>query len=126
MADDQQQSQRFPPVPSSDHDAIVTLVSEMRQLRTEVKDIKTDIKEVKENVADRVTDLEREKIDKETVEKMKADADAIHEKHDGRLDLIERFIENFKGRYAILAIMGGILVSVITTLIVIAVTKLSS
>lgn len=114
------------PLPTTDHDAIITLIAEMRSLRGEVKDIKVDIKEVKENVADRVTDLEREKMDKDAAEKLLNDANIVHKDLHDRLTTAERFIENFKGRYAIMAVMGGVLVSVITTLIVITITQIAN
>lgn len=79
----------YPHVMQTDHDAIVTLVSETRQLRTEIREMKGDIKEVKNNVASRVNDLEREKLDKEEAARILAEANKLHEDHEKRLRRLE-------------------------------------
>lgn len=140
MADETpQQDRRAPEVPpyphaiQSDHDAIVTLVAETRALsrqisemkNVELKDIKADIKEVKDNVADRVRDLENEKMDKAEVLKMKTDADKLHDDHETRIRVNEQFRENFKGKYAILAVLGSAVISIIVSLVILAANKLT-
>lgn len=139
MAEEQTipQDRRAPAVPypvqsQSDHDAIVTLVAETRALgrqisdmkNVELKDIKADIKEVKENVADRVRDLEQEKMDKAEAVKLQADAKIIHDDHENRIRSNETFINNFKGKYAILAVFGSLFISIAVSLIMLAVNKL--
>lgn len=122
----------YPPQSQSDHDAIVTLVAETRALgrqisdmkNVELKDIKADIKEVKENVADRVRDLEQEKIDKAEVIKLQADAKIIHDDHENRIRNTETFINNSKGKYAILAVAGSIVISLVVSVTMLAVNKI--
>ncbi len=96
MGDEQIRPNPMPPAPAmvpvgqSDHDLVVTLVSEMRQLRTEVrdlkvtdlKDLKSDIKEVRDIVASRVENLENDKVDRKDYETDKSD----HEKRIRRLE----------------------------------------
>lgn len=109
-------------MPTTDHDAIVTLVSEMRQLRLEVKDIKTDIKEVRDNVASRVDDLEQEKMDKAEAMRIlaeaKSEADKLHVDFETRLREDRAFIDNMKGKYAILAVVVSIGISIVVSLTV--------
>ena len=123
----------YPHAVQSDHDAIVTLVAETRALsrqisemkNVELKDIRADIKEVKDNVADRVRDLEQEKIDKAEVLKMQQDAEKIHTDHETRIRVNEQFRENFKGKYAILAVLGSAVISVVVSLVILAANKLT-
>ena len=139
MAEDTQQDRRAPEVPAyphaiqSDHDAIVTLVAETRALgrqiaemkNVELKDIRADIKEVKDNVADRVRDLESEKANKTDIDRLAADAEKIHADHETRIRVNEQFRENFKGKYAILAVLGSAVISVIVSLVILAANKLT-
>lgn len=98
----------------SDHDAIITLVSEVRNLGRGMNELKSDIKEVKENVAQRVSDLEREKLDIATADKMMAEAEKLHTEmkaayekvdtdHETRLRAMKEFLDNLKGKYAVIA-----------------------
>ena len=139
MAEDTPQNRRAPEVPAypntiqSDHDAIVTLVAETRALgrqiaemkNVELKDIRADIKEVKDNVADRVRDLENEKANKADIDKMASDAEKIHADHETRIRVNEQFRENFKGKYAILAVLGSAVISVVVSLVILAANKLT-
>ena len=105
----------YPLMPATDHDAIVTLVSEMRQLRVEVKDIKTDIKAVQENVANRVSDLEQEKIDKVEAMRLFDANEKVHIDHEERLRELKTFKDDLKGKYAILAIVASVIISIIVS-----------
>lgn len=108
----------YPIMPTSDHDALVTLVSEMRQLRTEVKDIKSDIRDVKDNVSNRVNDLEQEKLDKAEAMRLLSEADKIHQDFETRLREDRTFIDNLKGKYAILAVVASVMISIVVSLTV--------
>lgn len=74
----------------TDHDAIVTLVSEVGHVRNDLKDVKADIKELKDNFASRVDVLELGKLDKEEAVRLQASADKVHEKFDARITRLER------------------------------------
>ena len=106
-----------PPMPTTDHDAIVTLISETRQLRVEVKDIKGDIKAVQENVANRVSDLEQEKIDRVEALRLFEANEKVQEDHEIRLRELKTFKDDLKGKYAILAIVAMTLVSIIVSVV---------
>lgn len=121
MENADQKPQPYPPIPNTDHDAIVTLVSEMRQLRKEVSDLKTvdmkelkdDVKEVKDNVADRVADLENEKLDKVEADKLVEDGKKVQQDFETRIRTLEQFKENWSGKYVVIAAIVGILITVI-------------
>lgn len=66
----------------NDHDLIVELGVQMKQ-------VLQDIKELKDTTTARVAALEAEKMNKETVLKMKADADLIHSDHETRVRTLE-------------------------------------
>lgn len=76
---------------TTDHDAIVTLVAEMKQLRQEIRELKDDVKDVKENVTNRVDALEHEKIDRRELTELKTHYDGKHKDHEARLRRLERY-----------------------------------
>jgi hypothetical protein len=79
-----------PQLPATDHDAIITLIAEVRNLGKGMDALKADIKEVKDNVAQRVSDLEREKVDKAEVDRLLKESENIHRDHSKRLRFLER------------------------------------
>jgi hypothetical protein len=60
----------------NDHDLLIVL-------HTEVKNLRSDVKELKDNIVSRVDSLEKNKLEKE-------DADDIYRDHEDRIRNIER------------------------------------
>lgn len=116
---------QYPHAMQNDHDAIVTLVSETRQLRTEVREIKTDIKDVKTNVSDRVRDLEQEKLDKVEAERLQALADEEHDKlwaaigkQGETIEALVQWKSTARGIIIVLGIFGPILSAIVTAYLI--------
>jgi len=94
-----------------DHDLLI-------ELRTEMKALRQDVKDLKDNTSKRVDALELEKVDKLEVTRLKGDVDKIHDDHEIRLRAVEKSWENFTGKWAILAVLGTIVLSALVSLIV--------
>ena len=62
----------------SERDLLIQVTNDVKHLNETVLELKGDIKEIKEDSTKRVDNLEKEKIDKTEVDKMKQDADEIH------------------------------------------------
>lgn len=69
-----------------DHDLLIAMKAEFS---TKLDRVIADVKELKENVADRVSALEIEKMNKEEAERYKEAADKIHADHEERLRVVE-------------------------------------
>ena len=74
-----------------DHDILIEVKTELKQVRLDIADVKKDIKDVKDNVAHRVENLEIEKIDKVTIDKLLADAEDTHKKLNQRISNLENW-----------------------------------
>lgn len=104
----------YPRIPQSDHDAIITLVSETRQTRRELqdiknidlKDIRNDIKAVNENLANRVERLEEDKLSK-------GEATAILNDHESRI----RTQESWRWKVIGIVIGAVAVLNIVTVLI---------
>lgn len=92
----------------SDRDLLIKLSVQVEQL------IK-DIKELKDTTSKRVDILETEKESKTEVSRLWQEANKIHDDHETRIRSVENIFESFKGKYAILAVIGTALVSVVIT-----------
>src|SRR3990167_2280445 len=87
------------------------------KLNTQVETLIADVKELKDNTAKRVDALESEKESKAEVSRLLTEANKVHEDFEERLRKNTSDIESFKGKYAILAVLGMMIVSVITSYI---------
>lgn len=97
----------FTPNGLTDHDLLI-------ELRTEMRGVRTDVKDLRDNTSKRVDALENEKMNRDEVMRLKADADKIHDDHEERLRGLEKDNDNFKGKYAI---VGGIIVIIVSALV---------
>lgn len=75
----------------NDHDAIITLVSEVRYVQEGVKEVKEQLDQLKDGLADRVERMELKKMNTEDVMKLKVDADKIHADHEERIRMMEKW-----------------------------------
>ncbi len=91
-----------------DHDLLI-------KLNTQMDTLIRDVKEMKDNTAKRVDDLEADKVSMAQLEQYRADGAKIHDDHEARLRNVENIFESFKGKYAILAVIGMAIVSLIVT-----------
>lgn len=57
----------------TDHDAIVTLISEVRQITKAIDGLKIDIRDIKDDLAGRITNLESTKAEKVDQEELMKD-----------------------------------------------------
>ena len=88
------------------------------KLNTQVETLIADVKELKDNTAKRVDALETIKEDKTEVARLLVEANKVHADHETRLRSLESIFESFRGKYAILAVLGMAIVSIITSLII--------
>lgn len=109
------------PDQTNDHDLLIAMKAEFS---TKLDRVILDVKDLKDNTAKRVHDLEEEKLDKTEAERMAREAEKVHEDHEDRLRDLQTFRDNLKGRYAILAILGSILISIVVSLTVFGLQRL--
>lgn len=97
----------FTPNGLSDHDLLI-------ELRTEMRGVRQDVKDLRDGTSKRVDDLENQKMNRDEAMRLKEEADKVHNDHEARLRVLEKDNDNFKGKYAI---VGGIIVMVVSALV---------
>jgi len=65
-----------------------------------------DIKELKDNVAQRVSTLEQGKLDTAEANRLKMEADRVHQDHEVRVRFIERYLWAALGVLAVIQFIG--------------------
>ena len=92
----------------SDHDAIITLVADVHNLRKSQDifhtEIKGEFKDLKDNYSLRINKLEEIKLDK-----------VEHHDHEERLRVVERSQENLLGKLSVVAVVVSIGVTLLTS-----------
>jgi hypothetical protein len=84
---------RTSPQPNQDHDLLI-------ELRTEMRGVRDDIQKLTDGTASRLTALENDHVTKES-----------HQDHENRVRNLERDRDNLKGKYAIIAFLGTVLIA---------------
>ena len=95
---------------NNDHDALITLIAEVRNLTVEFKDLK-------ENLAARLERVEVAKLAATDFVNYKTEVALVQQDHETRTRMIEKFVENWKGKNAILATVVMFVIGLIGSLI---------
>lgn len=95
----------------NDHDLLI-------EIKTTLGFVLAELREVKDNSYRRIDNLEREKISRDEVAKLKSDADIIHKELGDDIGEIKIFISNLKGKWAIIGTFIGLATSFTMSLIV--------
>lgn len=99
-------------------------------VKTGFIDVKVDLKDIKDSLLSRVERVEISKVSYDAFMAYKEEMASYIQRTDNRLDKLEAtqknqqtFIDNLTGKWAILAILGGILIVVVTSTLTTIVTR---
>lgn len=95
---------------NNDHDALITLIAEVRNLTVEFKELKT-------NLASRLERVEVAKLAAADFINYKTEVALIQQDHENRTRALERFVENWKGKNAMIAVAVMFIIGLIGSLI---------
>lgn len=95
----------------NDHDAIVTLVAEVKNVRVDLSELRSDVKDLKNNTVARVDALEREKLEKAEAYRLKQEADIVHGDHEKRIRLLEKWGWKIVGAAAVISFVASYLIN---------------
>ena len=96
----------------ADHDLLIRLDTKMDRAAKDISDlhshvngVRTDVQSMTASMDAKVAAAMAVKIDREDVLQMKADADKLHEDHERRLRILERYVWTAIGALAIIQII---------------------
>lgn len=101
---------------SNDHDLLITVHEQVKQIRNDIRELNT-------NFASRLERVEINKLNQIEAQQKFTEYAMDLKEIDTRTRLLEEFCSNLKGKWAILAIIGSILIAVFTSALTTVVVK---
>lgn len=86
-------------------------------VKTGFIDVKSDLKDIKDNIVSRIERVEINKLNQDEAQRRFLEVAEIQHDHESRIRVAEEFFNNIKGKYAIIAVIVGVALTIVTSLI---------